>query len=85
MRVVNCTFSILLAAGILLLAICLFVRISRRLRKKGGSMATVMLGATDAFYHRDKKKAIEVIVERNAGKKMEEQSSSDPEKKDGFS
>jgi len=48
-------------------------------------MATVMLGATDAFYHRDKKKAIEVIVERNAGKKMEEQSSSDPEKKDGFS
>lgn len=85
MRVVNCTFSILLAAGILLLAIYLFVRISRRLRKKGGSMATVMLGATDAFYHRDKKKAIEVIVERNAGKKMEEQSSSDPEKKDGFS
>jgi len=82
---VNCTFSILLAAGILLLAIYLFVRISRRLRKKGGSMATVMLGATDAFYHRDKKKAIEVIVERNAGKKMEEQSSSDPEKKDGFS
>jgi len=85
LRVVNCTFSILLAAGILLLAIYLFVRISRRLRKKGGSMATVMLGATDAFYHRDKKKAIEVIVERNAGKKMEEQSSSDPEKKDGFS
>ncbi len=41
-------------------------------------MTTTMLGATDAFYDREKKNAAEVIVERHAGKKMEEQDSEEP-------
>ena len=44
-------------------------------------MTTVTLGATDAFYHRDKKKAVEVIMNKNVSKITEEQSSSDPDKK----
>ncbi|MFQ6092435.1 MAG: hypothetical protein ACE5OR_07100 [bacterium] len=78
-------FSMLIGGVALFLCIYMFVRISRRLGKSGGSMATVTLGATGAFYHSDKKKTVEVIVERNAGKKMEEQSSSEPERETGIS
>jgi hypothetical protein len=74
-------FSIFLTLAILLLFIGIFVKVSRGLRKGGGSMTTIMYGATDAFYHKDKKKAIEVIVEQKAGKRLEEQSSEDPENK----
>jgi len=40
-----------------------------------------MLGATDAFHNKDYKKAIEVVVKKDAGKKVEEQNSGDPEDK----
>jgi len=48
-----------------------------RLRRGGSSSAAFMItqGATDAFLDADKKRATEIIVEQNAGKKMEEQSS----------
>lgn len=45
-------------------------------------MATVMLGATHELQCEDKKKAIEVIVERNAGQKTEEQDTSEPKDKE---
>ena len=38
-----------------------------------------MLGDTDAFHNKDHKKAIEVVVNKDAGKKMAEQNSGDPE------
>ncbi len=38
----------------------------------------IQTGATDAFYNRDKKQAIEQVVERNAGKKMEAQGNFEP-------
>lgn len=63
------------------LVVVMLVRISRRVRKGGGSMASVAFGATYEFYNKEKKKAIEMIVERNAHKKMDEQSSQDPKKK----
>lgn len=44
-------------------------------------MTTIMFGATEAFYHKDKRKAIEIIVERKASKKPEEQSSEEPKNK----
>ncbi len=44
-------------------------------------MLSVTSGATDAFYNRDKKEAIRMIVEKNAHKKMDEQS---PSKKNPF-
>ena len=37
----------------------------------------ISYGATDSFYHNEKKKAIEMIADRNAQKKIDEQSSSD--------
>ena len=44
-------------------------------------MLSVTSGATDAFYNRDKKEAVKMIVEKNAHKKMDEQSSTDPSNK----
>ena len=38
-------------------------------------MTTLMHGAADGFYNKDKKKAIEYTTEQKAGKKMSEQSS----------
>ncbi|GBE26113.1 hypothetical protein BMS3Bbin03_00024 [bacterium BMS3Bbin03] len=73
------TLTIIFAFAILIGIIGIFIRISMRVRKGGGSMLVVCSGATDAFYSKDKKKAIEMIVEKNAGKKMEEESSSEPE------
>lgn len=72
--VLNFALIIVLLVGV----IFTFVHISRKLRKGGGSLTTSMFGATDAFYHREKKNAIEVIIERKAGKKMKEQESEEP-------
>ena len=41
----------------------------------GSSMTTISLGATDLMLSEEKKRAAEVIVEQNAGKKCEEQAS----------
>ncbi len=50
-----------------------FIRASIRLRKRGGSMTSVLFGATDAFYNRDQRKAIIQIVEQKSDKKKKEQ------------
>lgn len=55
-----------------------FAWLSRRLKQGGGSLFMIQTGATDAFYNRDKKQAIEQVVERNAGKKMEAQGNFEP-------
>ena len=74
-------FEFFLAIFILAAFIFFFIRISMRIRKGGGSMLSVTSGVTDAFYNRDKKEAIRMIVEKNAHKKMDEQS---PSKKNPF-
>ena len=66
---------------VLLLALGLFCIVLFRFFKKRGGFKLVMLGATDAFYNKDHKKAIEVVVNKDAGKKLEEQNSGDPELK----
>ena len=71
--------EIILAVFLLLAAIYLFIRISGKLRKGGGSLTTTMLGATDLFYDKEKKNAVSQILEMKAGKKQEEQSSEEPE------
>lgn len=55
--------------------IFLFIKIALLLRKRGGSLTSVMYGATDAFYNRDKRKAIEVVVNKHSNKKQNEQES----------
>jgi hypothetical protein len=73
--------SLILPVVLIIGMLVLFVRISIKIRRGGGSMLTICSGATDEFLNRDCKKAVEQIVEMNAGKKMEEQSSSDPKNK----
>lgn len=65
---------------IILFAI-LFVWAAMRLRRTGGTMTTTMHGAVDAFYNNEKKEAVEMVVEKQAGKKMDEQASGEPEKR----
>ena len=59
----------------------IFIRISIRLRRGGGSLTTSVLGATDGFLTQEKSKAAETIVNENAGKKFEQLPSSDPKDK----
>ena len=70
----------LLLVGILLVIIFAGIIIIAR-KRKFGFQSTVLFGATHEFYDKDKKAAIEIMVEQKAGKKMEEQSSGEPEKK----
>jgi hypothetical protein len=71
----NDSFSLIFLALILIALIILFVRIALRIRKNGGSITTTFFAATYEFYHKEKRAAIEHIVEVKAHKKMEEQSS----------
>ncbi|MCF6268353.1 MAG: hypothetical protein L3J41_01420 [Melioribacteraceae bacterium] len=71
----NDTFSLLLVPILLLVVIFGFVRISMRVRKYGGSMATTMHAATYEFLSKDNRAAIEQVVEVKANKKMEVQES----------
>ncbi len=71
------TFDIIWVFGILALVIFVFIRIAVKIRRGGGSMTTLMYGATDAFYDKDKRKAIEYVAEQKANKKMSEETSGD--------
>ncbi len=65
--------AILIVAAIIIAVVFIFIRITIMLRKRGGSLTTLVLGATDEFLIKDKSKAAETIVDLKAGKKMEEQ------------
>ena len=69
----NIAYSLLLVFAILVLFLGVFIKVAHSLRKGGGSMTTVSLGATDAFYHKEKKEIMAEIVNRKANKKVEEQ------------
>ena len=69
--------AVLLVALMLLLGTAVF----RFFKKRRGVTKFTALGATDLFYSKDQKKAAEVIVNQEAGKKQEEQTSGDPEVK----
>lgn len=71
----NDILSLTVSAVLLFLTVFIFIKISKKLKKGGGSMLTTMTGATDAFYNREKKKSIEILVEQKSGKKLEEQAS----------
>jgi hypothetical protein len=67
--------NILIVCLVLLVVIIVFIRVALKVRKYGGSLTTVMYGATDEFYNKDKKNAIEYVVEQKAGKKTNQQNS----------
>jgi len=74
----NDIFSLIIIALILILVIGIFIRISIRMRRGGGSLTTIVLGATDHFLIKDKSKAAETIVDENAGKRFVSQPSDEP-------
>ena len=59
----NEVFSLLLIVGSLAAVIFVFVRISLTVRKKGGTLSTIMYAATYEFYNSEKRKAIHELVQ----------------------
>ena len=71
--------AIVILAGLFILIIVgTIVIISQGFKQSAGTMTTTVLGANDLLMTNEQKKAAEVIVEMNAGKKFEEQSSKGP-------
>jgi hypothetical protein len=69
------TLTLILVAVLILIVIIVFIRIAIRLRNKGGSLTTTMYASTYEFLDKDKREAIEHIVEVKANKKMKEEDS----------
>jgi len=79
----NSIISIVLAIFVLVAFVIFFIKVSIRIRRGGGSIPYfISSGTLDATLDQEKKAATTVIVESNAHKKMEEQSSSDPSEKE---
>ena len=74
----NDILSLIIIALILILVIGIFIRISIMMRRGGGSLTTIVLGATDHFLIKEKSKAAETIVDENAGKRFVSQPSDEP-------
>ena len=70
--------TLLVILFVLIAVMVTFIRIALRIRRNGGSITTTVFAATYDFYNKDKRKAIEVISEQKASKKMEEQLSNQP-------
>ena len=68
-------FTLLLIVVLLVSIVFIFIRITMKLRRGGGSLTTIVLGATDEFLTHEKSKAAETIVNENAGKKFDTQKS----------
>ncbi len=63
----------IITIGVMLIAVAaLFLRIAVRVRKRGGSLTTIGLGATYEFMNEERRKASEIIVDLKAGKKHED-------------
>lgn len=68
---------------VFMMIVFLLFRSLRRNKHKGmGSFMTLSAGSTYEAMTEDRKRAAEEIIERNAGKKMESQSSAEPGDKD---
>ena len=74
--------SLIFALLIIIVVVLFFIKIMINVRHSGGSIPYfISSGAMDATLDQEKKAAAKMIVETNAHKKMEEQSSTDPPEK----
>lgn len=80
----NDVLAVIVLFLILVLVVGSFIRICIKLRRGGGSLTTIILGATDGFLTQEKSKAAEVIVDENAGKMFEQLPSSGPKEPEKF-
>lgn len=71
--------SLLLIGFLLLIIFAGIIFIARK--RTFGFQSTVLFGSTHEFYDKDKKAAVEILVEEKAGKKLEEQNSNEPANK----
>ena len=69
------TLNLIIVAVVLIGVIYIFVRTALRIRKHGGSMITTMHASTYEFLNKDKREAVEEVVEMKSNKKMEEEAS----------
>lgn len=74
--------SLFIVSGLLIGVIYLFIRIALRLRRRGGSLTSVLFGATYEFYSQEKRKAVQQVVEQKAQKKRKEQGDKAPDAAD---
>lgn len=73
----NDSISLLFAFVLLIVAIFTFIRIALRIRKSGGGLTTSMFAATYEMQNKEKRAAIEQMVEQKV-KKMEEKLNDQP-------
>ena len=71
------SFSLIFVALVLLTLIVLFIRVALRIRKHGGSLTMSMFASTYEMYGKEKRAAIEQVVEQKV-KKMEEDETDKP-------
>jgi hypothetical protein len=74
----NDTLGLIVVFVGLALVIIVFIRVAINLRKYGGSLTTTMFASTYEFLNKDKREAVEEIVEMKANKKIEEEASNKP-------
>lgn len=74
------SLNLLLAAIMLAAVIYSFIRVAYRIKKHGGSLTTSMFASTYEFYDKEKKAAIEQMVEQKV-KKIEELENDKPKEK----
>lgn len=70
--------SLFVVAVVLIGIIFIFIRIAIKLRKYGGSLTTTMFASTYEFLNKDKREAVEEIVEMKSNKKLEVEASDKP-------
>jgi predicted Holliday junction resolvase-like endonuclease len=75
---INDTVDLIFLVAILIIVIAVFIRIAIKIRKYGGSMTTTMFAATFEFLNKDKRNAVNEIVETKAHKKKWEERSDKP-------
>ncbi len=73
--------SLITASVVILFFFFFLIQFWRKGRGSGAGMFIITYGATDSFYNEEKKKAIEMIADQNAHKKMDEQKSGEPKEK----
>jgi hypothetical protein len=78
----NSILNILFALLVIFVCVFIFIKIALRIRRGGGSIPYfISSGTLDATLDQEHKAAATTIVEQNAHKKMEEQSSTKPTEK----
>ncbi|MGA7723297.1 MAG: hypothetical protein WCA84_19170 [Ignavibacteriaceae bacterium] len=75
---INDAVDLIFLVAILIIVIAVFIRIAIKIRKYGGSMTTTMFAATFEFLNKDKRNAVNEIVETKAHKKKWEERSDKP-------